>query len=169
MQTADKSSGLWGKCGLSWWSTAIDDLAKIDAHSAAVTRSVHTDMIDVGVTKKSVRAFLNVMKRLPVEFPEERVSKDEVDHLAIMGKRPVRRPVEEETDIEDHVAVAERRMPARQRRRLLRDLILDTADRILATVERRPGVAKLCNAVVAELGHQDVIASFWAVRCAIFR
>ena len=40
---------------------AIDDLAKIDAHSAAVARSVRYDvgdMIDGGVMKKSVRAFL---------------------------------------------------------------------------------------------------------------
>ena len=53
-------------------STAIDDLAKIDAHGAAVARSVHcdvTDMSDGGVIKKSVRAFLNVTKRLPVDFP----------------------------------------------------------------------------------------------------
>ena len=52
-------------------STAIDHLAKIDAQSAAVARSVHcdvTDMSDGGVIKKSVRAFLSVMKRLPVEF-----------------------------------------------------------------------------------------------------
>ena len=109
------------------------------------------------------------MKRLPVDFPEERVGKDEFNHLANMGKRGVKRPVEEETDIEDHAAVAERRMPARQRRRSLRDLILDAADRILATVEPRPGAAKLCNAVVVELGHQDVMVSFGAVRCAIFR
>ena len=117
--------------------------------------------------KKSVRAFLSVMKRLPVDVPEERVGKDEFDHLANMGKRGVKRPAEEETDNEDHAAVAERRMPATQRRRLLRDLILDAADRILATVERRPGVAKLRN--VVELGHQDVIVSFWAVCYATFR
>ena len=50
-------------------STVVDDLAKIDAHSAAVARSVLydvSDMIDGGVTKKSVRAFLSVTKRLPV-------------------------------------------------------------------------------------------------------
>ena len=148
-------------------STAVDDLAKMDAHSAAVARSVPydaSDMIDGGVMMKSVRAFLGVMKRLPVDFPKERVGKDEFDHLANMGKRGVKRPVEEKTDIEDHAAVAERRMPATQRRCLLRDLILDAADRILATVERRPGVAKLRN--VVELGHQDVIVSFWAVRYA---
>ena len=153
-------------------STAIDDLAKIDAHGAAVARSVHcdaSDMIDGGVMKKSVRAFLSVIKRLPVDFPKERVGKDEFDHLANMGKRGVKRPVEEKTDIEDHAAVAERRMPATQRRRSLRDLVLDAADRILATVERRPGVAKVRNAVVVELGHQDVIVSFTAVRYAIFR
>ena len=59
-------------------STAIDDLAKIDAHSAAVARSVLYDvtaMSDGGVIKKSVRAFLSVMKRLPDDFPEERVGK----------------------------------------------------------------------------------------------
>ena len=58
-------------------TTAIDDLAKIDAHSAAVARTVHydaSDMIDGGVIKKSVRAFLSFTKRLPVELPEERVS-----------------------------------------------------------------------------------------------
>ena len=153
-------------------SVGIDDLAKIDAHSAAVARPVHCDvsyMIDGGVLKKSVRAFLSVTKRLPVDFPEERVGKDEFDHRADMGKRTVRRPVEEETEIEDHAAVAERRMPARHRRRLLRDLVLDAADRIFATVEGRPGVAKLRDGVVVELGHQDVIVSFWAVRDAIFR
>ena len=120
--------------------------------------------------KKSVCAFLSVTKRRPVCFPPDATGRDELDHfLANVGKLGVKRPVKEKIDIEDHAAVAERRMPARQRRRLLRDLILDAADRILATVERRPGVAKLCNAVIIELGHQDVIVSFWAVRDAIFR
>ena len=44
-------------------NTAIDDLAKIDAHSAVVARSVHcdvTDMIDGCAIMKSVRAFLSV-------------------------------------------------------------------------------------------------------------
>ena len=62
-------------------STAIDHLAKIDAQSAAVARSVHcdvTDMIDVGVTKKSNRAFLSFTKRLPVDFPPERVAKGRI-------------------------------------------------------------------------------------------
>ena len=52
-------------------STAIDDLAKMDAHSAGTVRSVPydvSDMIDGGVMKKSVRAFLSVMKRLPLIF-----------------------------------------------------------------------------------------------------
>ena len=137
-------------------STAVDDLAKIDAHSAAVARSA-SDMIDGGVMKKSVRAFLSVTKRLPVDFPKERVGKDEFDHiLANMDKLGVRRPVEEDI-ADDLAALAQRRVPARQRRRSLRDLVLDAADRILATVERRPGVAKLHN--VVELGHQDVIVS----------
>ena len=110
--------------------------------------------------KKSVCAFLSVTKRRPVDFPPDAIGRDELDHfLANVGKLGVKRPVKEKIDIEDHAAVAERRMPTRQRRRLLRDLILDAADRILATVERRPGVAKLRNAVVVELGHQDVIVS----------
>ena len=56
-------------------STAVDDLANLDGHGAAVARSVHCDvrdMIDGGVVKKSVRAFLSVMKRLPIDFPPER-------------------------------------------------------------------------------------------------
>ena len=77
--------------------------------------------------------------------------------------------MEEEIADEDHATVAERKMSARQRRRSLRDLILGAADRILATVERRPGVAKQRNAVVVELGRQDVGVSFWAVRHAFFR
>ena len=59
----------------------------------------------MGVMKKTVRAFFTVMKRLLVDFPEERVGKDELDHLANLGKRGVKRPVEEKTDIEDHAAV----------------------------------------------------------------
>ena len=113
-----------------------------------------SDMIDGGV-----RAFLSVTKRLPVDFPEERVSKDEVDHLANMGKRTVRRPVEEDIADDDLAALAQRKMLARQRRRLLREHKSDTADRILESIERRPGVAKLRNAAVVELGHQDVIVS----------
>ena len=65
-------------------STAIDDLAKMDAHSAAVAGSVHcdaSDMIDGGVTKKSVRAFLSVTKRHPVDFPPDAIGKDEFDHF----------------------------------------------------------------------------------------
>ena len=85
-------------------STAVDDLAKIDAHGYCDV----IDMIDVGETKKSVRAFLSVMKRHPVAFPEERVDKDEVDHLANMGKRPVRRPVEEDIADDDLAALAQR-------------------------------------------------------------
>ena len=77
-------------------STAIDDLAKIDAHGAAVARSVHydvRDMIDGCVMKKSVRAFLSVTKRLPVDFPPDAIGKNEFDHfLANMGKLGVRRP-----------------------------------------------------------------------------
>ena len=68
-------------------STAIDDLAKIDAHSAAMVRSVlydARDMIDGGVTKKSVRAFLNVMKRLPVDFPPDAIGKNELDQFLAM-------------------------------------------------------------------------------------
>ena len=144
-------------------STAVDDLAKIDAHSAAVARSVHcdvTDMIDGGVIKKSVRAFLNVMKRLPVDFPPDAIGKDELDHfLANVDKLGVTRPAEEDIADDDLAALAHRRMLARQRRRLHREHMRDTADRILESFERRPGVAKLCNAVVVELGHQDVIVS----------
>ena len=144
-------------------STAINDLAKIDAHSAAVARSVHcdvTDMSDGGVTKKSVRAFLSVTKRLPVDFPPDAIGKDELDHfLANVGKLGVRRPVEEDIADDDLAALAQRGMLARQRRRLLREHMKDTADRILESIERRPGVAKLCNAVVVDLGHQDVIVS----------
>ena len=76
-----------------------------------------------------------------------------------MGKLGVRRPVEEDIADDDLAALAERGVFARQRRRLLREHIRDTADRILETIERRPGVAKLRNAVVVELGHQDVIVS----------
>ena len=54
-------------------------------------------MIDWGVTKKSVRAFLNGTKRLPVDFPPDAIGKNELDHfLANVGKLGVRRPVEEE-------------------------------------------------------------------------
>ena len=78
------------------WNTAIDDLAKKNAHSAAKAQSIQCDvsgMIDGGVTKKSFRALLSVMKRLPVDFPPGRVGKDEFDHLlANMGKRCVKRP-----------------------------------------------------------------------------
>ena len=133
-------------------------------------RSVHcdvTDMIDEGVTKKSVRAFLNVMKRLPVDFPPETpLVKDEFDHfLANMGKLGVRRPAEEDIADDDLAALAHRRMVSRQRRRLLREHKRDTADRILESLEGRPGVAKLRNAVVVELGHQDVIVSLRASAC----
>ena len=47
--------------------------------------------------KKSVRAFLSVTKRLPVDFPPDAIGKDEFDHfLANMGKLGVRRPAEED-------------------------------------------------------------------------
>ena len=144
-------------------STAIDDLAKIDAHGAAVARSVHydvSDMIDGCVMKKSVRAFLSVTKRLPVDFPPDAIGKNEFDHfLANMGKLGVRRPAEEDIADDDLAALAQRGVLARQRRRLLREHKRDTADRILESIERRPGVAKLRNPVVVELGHQDVIVS----------
>ena len=144
-------------------STAIDDLAKIDAHGAAVARSVHydvSDMIDGCVMKKAVRAFLNVMKRLPVDFPPDAIGEDEFDHfLANMGKLGVRRLAGEDIADDDLAALAHRGVFARQRRRLLREHIRDTADRILESIERRLGVAKLRNAVVVERRHQDVIVS----------
>ena len=144
-------------------NTAIDDLAKIDAHSAAMVRSVHcnvTDMIDGCVTKKSDRAFLSVTRRLPVDFPPDAIGKDEVDHfLANMGKLGVKRPVEEDIADDDLAALAQRKMLARQRRRLLREHMRDTADRTLESLEGRPGVAKVRNPVVVELGDQDVVVS----------
>ena len=74
--------------------------------------------------------------------------KDELDHfLANMGKLGVRRPVEEDIADDDLAALAQRRMLARQRRRLLREHMRDTADRILESIERRPGVAKVRNPV----------------------
>ena len=73
-----------------------------------------------------------------------------------MGKRPVRRPVEEDIADDDLAALAQRGVLARQRRRLLREHKRDTADRILESIERRPGVAKLRNPVVVDLGHQDL-------------
>ena len=79
--------------------------------------------------------------------------------MANTGKLGVKRPVKEKIDIEDHAALTQRGVFARQRRRLLREHMRDTADRILESLEGRPGVAKLCNAVVVELGDQDVIVS----------
>ena len=55
----------------------------------------------------------------------------------------MRRPVEEDIADDDLAALAQRGMFARQRRRLLREHIRDTADRILKSIERRPGVAKV--------------------------
>ena len=88
-----------------------------------------------------------------VDFPPEAIGKDEFDHfLANMGKLGVKRPVEVDIADDDLAALAHRRMVSRQRRRLLREHIRDTADRILESIERRPGVAKLRNAAVVELG-----------------
>ena len=122
------------------WKTAIDDLAKIDAHSAG--------------------AFLSVVKRLPVDFPLDAIGKNKFNHLlADVGKRGVTRPETSRT----------LRMPAKQRRWLteLRELMRHTADRILDSTERRLNVNFLCKAVPVELGYQDVIVSFFAVGYAI--
>ena len=100
------------------------------------------------------------MLRLPVDFPPDAIGKDEVDHfLANAGKLGVKRPVEEDVANDDLAALAQRKMLARQRRRLLREHMRDTADRILESLEGRPGVAKVRNPVVVDLGHQDVIVS----------
>ena len=109
--------------------------------------------------KKSIRALLSVMKRLLVDFPPDAIGEDELHHLANMGKRTVRRPVQEDIADDNLAALALRNMLARQRRRLLREYKRDTADRILESFERRPGVAKVRNPVVVELGRQDVIVS----------
>ena len=83
--------------------------------------------------------------------------KDELDHfLANMGKLGVRRPVEEDIADDDLAALAQRGILAR---RLLREHMRDTADRILKSIERRPGVAKVRNPVMVKLGDQDVIVS----------
>ena len=84
----------------------------------------------------------------PLIFLLTPLVKDEFDHfLANVGKLGVRRPVEEDIADDDLAALAHRRMVARQRRRLLREHIRDTADRILKSLERRPGVAKVRNPV----------------------
>ena len=55
-----------------------------------------SDKIKGGVIKKSIRAFLTVMRRLLVDFPLDVVGDDEFkDVLADMGKRGVKRPMEE--------------------------------------------------------------------------
>ena len=65
--------------------------------------------------KKSVRAFLNVMKPLPVDFPPDAIGKDELDHfLANAGKLGVRRPVEEDIADDDLAALSRRGTLARQ-------------------------------------------------------
>ena len=81
------------------WEKAIKDLAKIDAHSARVAMSVHynlSDRIKGGVIKKSVRAFFNIMKEMPIPFPEEALDDAEFHALlSNMGKRGVKRRLPE--------------------------------------------------------------------------
>ena len=128
-------------------STAIDDLAK------------RTPIALAWRDKEICPHVLECYETTSVDFPPDAIDNDEFDHfLANMGKLGVRRPAGEDI-ADDLAALAERGVLARQRRRLLREDIRDTADRILESIEQRPGVAKLRNAAVVELGHQDVIVS----------
>ena len=85
--------------------------------------------------------------------------KDEFDHLANMGKRPVRRPVEEDIADDDLAALAQRKIACKTEAALAQRAHEGHGGRILESLEGRPGVAKVRNAVVVELGHQDVIVS----------
>ena len=103
------------------WEDAIDDL----------TTTVHHDVCEISTEcdkDASLRAFLSVMKRLPVEVPLDVVGKYEFDRLlAKMGKRGVKRPIAE-GDHDDLEAQSQREMPAKVRQRSQKHSFLQTAE-----------------------------------------
>ena len=73
------------------WNRAIDDLARIDAHSAEMARSVHYNVSDK-IKRRWIRAFFAIMKALPLEWPDELLSDEDFAHLVQnMGKRGAKR------------------------------------------------------------------------------
>ena len=59
------------------YDRAVRDLAKVDAHSAKMAMSVRENLSDHycgGVIKKSVRCSYNIMKQMPMNFPETLLS-----------------------------------------------------------------------------------------------
>ena len=59
------------------WNQIVEDLAMIDAHSATMARSVHYNVSDEKtresvIKKKTMRAYVAVMKALPLDRPVDR-------------------------------------------------------------------------------------------------
>ena len=77
------------------WKKAVKDLASIDAHSAKMAETIHynlSDRVNNGVVKKSVRAFVDIMKTAPIDFPDEELSPLEFEQIVNhIGKRGVKR------------------------------------------------------------------------------
>ena len=66
------------------WDEAIDDFASVDAHSSSMDRTIFFDLSDHvngRVVKKSLRAFLSLMTRQPVDFLHDDICEDEFIHL----------------------------------------------------------------------------------------
>ena len=79
-----------------------------------------------------------------------------------MGKRGTTRQVAEVDLDDDDAAIREPRMPARVRRRFMTDLIEQTAEQNPRLSDAKFANNSLSNAVVSELGTQDVMVSFGA-------
>ena len=66
-------------------------LAEIDAHSYNMATSIHydlSDLVDGPLVNTSVKAFYHLNKRMPVGFPEERLTDEEFAALKSgMGKK----------------------------------------------------------------------------------
>ena len=89
------------------FSSAVQELADVDAHTAAMALSIHynlSDRVTGSVIKKSLRSYWNTMKRMPLEFPDAALSQDEFHNiLSNMGKRSFKRKASETESDEEPV------------------------------------------------------------------
>jgi hypothetical protein len=72
------------------WESALEDLAAIDAHSFNMAKSTHynlSDYVESYMVQKSLKAFVTIMLRPPLDFDTSTMDLDLFD-LKFMGKKP---------------------------------------------------------------------------------
>ena len=124
-----------------------------------------------GVIKKSIRAFLSSMRRLPVVFPLDVIGDDEIHALlAHMGKPCLKRPVEE-VDPDDEAAFAARRVSFKESQRLMTEIKQGKRQKLSGRFMMLSYHRTLCAKLSWKIMHgvQEVVVKCHQVRYALIR